>query len=821
MSYINPVPRKKTGYETPETKRIYHMIMKFIKFPLKDFHDLGIEPRRQDFEDEKLYLTRKKEYEFWKKYPNTGYFFTGCHWYGADQNSMAALLAFAAKFDAFDEETAGVSRETILSCAIKTVRYACFTHDTGPADCVRVDGKNKLQAKTKWGGNYTPWPGPRNKFFQSSQVGSGMTHFGFAVWALWEDLDEETRQMAYNVVTDYAERWVDYEPRDGTYYNTQAEENGWTALGLYTAASFFADDPRAPQWRESARRWMMDSGMSPLDMVSGEVLSDGKPLRSIIDHIVLHPDFTTENHGMVHPDYLAAPLGCRTKIALFSRLTGAEDFPGMWHNWDNIYEKVFKLCAGIDGGEIPIQGQDWWYYKIYEILGVHTAARLVHGDPYAAMLQKKNLDTIETVQTGHLSGTFMDNDPDKCIISPASFQTLTDMEPSVPIALLYIYLWHYCCGEGVAPVSDAAYEEKYDQVKHFPFGGSVVQRTENTFNTFSYRNSATAFVLPKDKIWLITTPPCASFGVMEFASGCDENPGLSNQYVIREMKNVRVYDDKDTFAASGTIDRGLGQVEQNVSFVALPDGNAVYFRRVKALKDCTINRFTSGLVGVRNENYKYLTDLARGFRELYVNDAAAEKMPGYVGGEDIVYTYNDVKYLSIDNKISYLLHGSRKVQYVNHHNYPKWKGVEDFLVTDLYENKSLKAGEELSPFVMVSLPNQSIEDAKKAYETFAVSSCGTADAVLFNDRLVYASALDTESMVSASFAMEKNSFALFEGQMSFKNGVFTWSDTVLPGGSGYRDALGYIASDRNFDAVGLSDGTVLIRYEGETEYHTL
>jgi len=796
MSYTNPRPFPKSEYCTPEMQQIHAMVLKFLRFVCPNFHN-------------------------WDVRPNSGYLFSGCHWYGYDQNELSYILAFAAKFGEFDESLAGISKKEVLDMAIKVVRYSCFTHDTGPEDCVRVDGKNKFEANTKWGGNHIAWGGHRAKFFQASQVGYGLSYFGLALWFLWEDLDEETRQMAYNVITDYAERWVDYEPRDGVYFNTQAEENAWTAVGIYVAASLFPDDPRASAWKESANRWILDSGTIPLDMFSSEVLTDGTQLRTKIDHITLHPDYTTENHSTMHPTYLSLPFAYRAEICLYTLLTGEKELPGIRNNWKQVYNRIFKFWSGADGGCVPVQSHDWWYNRFSDQVVVHAATRLLFDDPYAAYLEKLSLSMYESMQAGHPLGTFLDKDPARCIASAKDHQTMEDFEPDIPAFLIFAYMLHYCLGEGIAPVSKEQFETDTASVRNYPFGGALVHRTPETMSSFAYRNSALAFVLPQDKLWTITAPPASCFGTMCFESGCPENPGLSNQEIIRYTDDLRIYDGKDSYGASMTIDRGLGRVRQDVSFVSMADGTAVSFQHVTAKKDCTIKEYNGGLVGIRNEYFEHLPQYAKGYRMLSVNDMPAQRMDGYVGGADIWHDYADVRYAAIDDKISYLLSGSNGVRYISHHDYPKWKGVEDFLVLNRYENLKLKSGEELPRFITVFLPNQDIHTAKKAYDTFYVSMENTADAVIFADRLVYASMEHTQSVISASFELKGKDIPLFAGRISFKNGVYTWSDSVLPRFCGYRNALGYIASDRTFDAVGLPDGTVLIRYEGETVFHSL
>ncbi len=793
MAYINPAPLKRDGYSTPEMKRIYTLLLKFIKYPMKNFHE-------------------------WTCRPNAGYFFSGCYWYGQIDCMMIGLLAFLAKYGEYDEGIAGISRKTVLETAIKCLRYACFTHDTGPEDCVRADGKNKLQANTKWGGNYCTSDTPHDRFFQGTQVGGRMVHLAYGAWFLWDELDEETRQMVYNVITDYAERWCTYEPKTGVYDDTQTEENGWTALGISAAAYIFHDDPRAEKWKEAALRWMLDSTNRSLDLFSEEILPDGRPLRSVIGHLTLHPDFTAENHGFVHPVYMNTPFEYRITMGLFSMLSGAGEFPGLRHNLKNIYDSTFRYWSADDGGMLPIQSQDWFYYRIENYLSAHTMMRLLYDDPYAAYLEERCFETFEKTQAGHPNGTFIDNEPEKCVLNPT--QAMDEFEPTLAVFLVNIYLWHMCLGSGIAAVTREEFEKGTAAVKNYPFGGTAIQRTVDSFSCFSYRNKGVLAVFPKDNLWTITVPPSSTFGKLQFADDCKGRRGISNQAIIHEMKDVQIYDERDSYSASAWIDRGYGRIRQNVAFVSLPDGRGVYFQRVKAMEDCVISSFTSGLTGIRNELYTHLGNRAKGYRDLYINDAVPERMRGYIGGEDIVHDFSDVKYAAVDDKISYLLYGSGSVRYTEHHNYPSWKGIEDFLVLNQYENITLHAGESLPRFILVYLPNRDITEAAAAYKNATVSEEGGMDAVILDDILVW-SIYGNDIPKSADFVWDKGEVPLFEGVCSLKNGKYSWTCRVKPKDGGYRVAAKKIRSDRDFDAVVLPDGEILIRYEGESSYIVL
>ncbi len=767
--YLEAAPLRICGGENAFTKRYYAMVLKWLRYPLQNYHT-------------------------WPNRPNCGYFFSGCGWYGDDQNSMAAVAAVLSKMGSYDETAAGISRKKLRKIAVQTLRYACFTHDTGPEDCVRADGKNKLQANTKWGGNYVTSEDSRSKFFQGTQVGTGLAMFGIAAWFLWEDLDEETKRMCYRVITDYAERWADYEPREGVYYNTQCEENAWTASGIAVAAHMFPTDPRAEKWKNGCISWMLDSASIPTDQYDTSRLNDGTRLCDRLDHITFHPDFTTENHGIVHPDYMLAALTYRVRINLFTLLSDGQEYPGLRCHWKEIYDQTLKIWAASDGGAVPVQSQDWWYYKTSYSLTAHTATNLLFHDREAAYLEEITASCAESVQNGNESGCFIENDPTKCIVNARSFQDIGDMEISIATHLLTVYLYHYILGMGELPASRPEFEASVAGVHSYPFGGSILKRTEESFSCFSWRNSALAFVLPRDLIWTITTPPCSVFGTMEFRSPSFSGAPLANEMRIHQVTDEYIERGEDSFSASARIQRGFGAIRQDVAFCALPTGDAVYFEQVKAEQDCELSSFRSGLIGIRNEHYPLLPEHAKGYRDLYVNDSAPVRMKGYYGGEqDDIYEFDAADYIAVDDKMAYLTRGSSGVTYVGHHVYPKWKGVEDFLILNNHKGKlSLSAGEELPPFLIVFLPNQSIEEAKKknALLQTAKSNQNGVEAVLLDQTLVYHSNRYESVTANLSVLLKTAEIPVLEGVSSYRDGILSWNTRIPARKCGFAQAKG-------------------------------
>ncbi len=76
-------------------------------------------------------------YAPWPERPDCGHFFGGCHWYGSETAGPALTFALAASSPEYDETATGTSRAELRRIARDAVRYLCFTHDTGPPECVR------------------------------------------------------------------------------------------------------------------------------------------------------------------------------------------------------------------------------------------------------------------------------------------------------------------------------------------------------------------------------------------------------------------------------------------------------------------------------------------------------------------------------------------------------------------------------------------------------------------------------------------------------------------------------------------------------------
>ncbi|RJS84123.1 hypothetical protein CW702_02910, partial [Candidatus Bathyarchaeota archaeon] len=235
-------------------------------------------------------------FDEWPTRPNCGYFFGGVYWYGSETAVPLKVLALTASSPEYNEEITGYSKREIIETAVKALRYLCYTHDTGPDDCVRPKGgwgRPELYG-TKWG--------EKGKgFFKESQCGINISNIVLSALLLRRNLDNETWGMVANICADYLERFGSMSPKSGVYNNTQMEENAWTALGLTASHLFLSRHYKARFWEENAKRWMFCTATVPEDMYSSTLIETKTARQLCKGTFTTLPDLMTENHGFVHP----------------------------------------------------------------------------------------------------------------------------------------------------------------------------------------------------------------------------------------------------------------------------------------------------------------------------------------------------------------------------------------------------------------------------------------------------------------------------------------------------------------------------------------
>jgi hypothetical protein len=161
--------------------------------------------------------------------PGAGHWGTGVSDGNEGIRAVSEMVLTSAALLKYSDVLSDTERREYMSRATAALRYAAATHLIGTQKC--PDGK-------QWGGNW------------QSAMWTGT--LGFGAWLIWNDLDQELRKDVERVVASEADRFLGSKPPTGRWFDTKAEENGWTLICLSLAANMFPSHPHAAAWNEKA-----------------------------------------------------------------------------------------------------------------------------------------------------------------------------------------------------------------------------------------------------------------------------------------------------------------------------------------------------------------------------------------------------------------------------------------------------------------------------------------------------------------------------------------------------------------------------------------
>lgn len=671
-----------------------------------------------------------KYYKKWSVKENCGHYFGGAYVYEMESASAAIVGAILSTLGDYDAEITGITREEMQKRAISTIRYLCFTHTTGPDDCVRDKSHHEIYSGKKWGFIY-------NNFFRDSQTGVGISFIGLAAWLLWDKLDGETHKMVERLVISYADKYSGMIPGTGVYNDTQCEENAWTSLGISTALYMFPKHSQAKVWMDGYINWSLNSSVTFKDKLEKEWDKVSYQSRGGIPHngktygissVTFHPDFTTENHGYVHPDYMGAGIILKMSSVIFPLLVGAEPLESSMYNVENLYNRAIKPLCGMDGNPIPVQGQDWFYHRHANKLFMHASMNLLFNDPDAAYFEEQCLEVTEKRQDSTGLGALLEKNGKDLAVTPG-LQSAFDMEGGTVRTIILAYLMHLTKGRGVMASTKDDVAGKLCGNHFYPYGGIYIHRTLDSLTSFATRCSVMGLSIPSDGLWGITSDFMGFTGLLRKSNAGDEyfaKKKINWMDLGIETENLKINEYKEGFSLFADIPRAGGDIRQSVSFSALPGGQSVYIEKITAINDIDIAVSDTGRISIGNENFEKIGERAKGSRKVWFNSLEQTFIASYEGVNQVM-EYDNVKYINVDNIIGYLLFDSRGVEYINMHEYPKWKGLENILVCNKGKTGLINKGEAMPLFAMMSLPNTSFDDTKNIYSqtqvTFKDENC--------------------------------------------------------------------------------------------------
>lgn len=681
-----------------------------------------------------------EQFADWDGRPDCGHFFGGSYFYGVETAFPMFLYALLSKFGDYNQSITGIPREELINKVIKALRYLAFTNEYGPKDCVREKSTNVYANGTKWGAE-------GEEFFRATAIGRTGAFMALTAMMYRDRVDDEIFNIIEKIITAYADRWSNELPRTGTYFDTQSEENAWTAMGISGALVLYKKHPNREKWLEGFNRWALNSIVTYKDRMNTGTF-EGKSLRNFwFKGVTFHPDMTCENHSFVHPSYVAAGMNLKFEAAIMLKMAGSEIPKSVFYNNEKVFEAALSKWCQDDGILIPIQGQDWWYTRYHGDHIMHSIMSVFYKNENSATYLKNSIVKMEQLQLSHSKHTLLEENPDQKIDEHGHY-SLKDMEHSSVLNLLFSYLFHTYFGDAPADKPMEQINRELEGVYEYPFGCTIINRKKDSFSNFNWRNKVMAVNLPKDGMWTITPIIASMTGEIRFKNRTLPD-SICNERDIRDSVKSNIYNKKDGFGATCTVLRDE-KITQDISFVSLPDGVTVYTDRFTINKDCETTKFHGGLIGVRNENIKHFGDLAKGHVQIYTGKKE-HTFKGWFGGEnDDTVMLEKTGILNIDNKMGYVYLGSNGVKYINKHHYTAWKGVEDQLVFNNIEEGKFKAGQTIPTFTLIAAPNYTYEDTKNLMESVIICETASDDIMAYeiNGYLITCNFTDDDATIN-------------------------------------------------------------------------
>jgi hypothetical protein len=583
----------------------------------------------------------------------------------------AYALAVLTRFDESGETVGHRSRDDLRRLAVSMIRAVVRTH--------------------KLGGGQAEW----NRFRSAREL-----HLlGTGAWLLWDRLDAETRLLVAQILEYEADRFLDAPAPARLHGNTQAESNAWTAGGLAVAACMLKSHPHHPRWAAKANEYMISAYATAQDAESEEPV-DGRPLKTWLSGPNALPDYTVENHGFIHTDYLAA-ISEMVRSAVAYRLADLPLPQAATFNAD----KVFDLLAFLllpDGSHLYPQGTDYTPRRLDSFFQVCNLVPL-RPDPLRKTCFLRALDSLEKMAAER---------PEL----PMSGWIGSPYNLSITWGLTQNYLMCRLYGDGGTVLPDDGLEKALAGVRVFEFGQFVVHRTAETLSSFSWHHRAApprvmGLTMPLDRDVLCYPMPGSYLGdVREHAADAPTTVPVSLK-LLQHKVDAR----DDGFSVLASLERCSGKVRQNCAFVSLPEGASVYLEERTAVGKVEISLATSGNVVIFDD-------------PRWVYQSGPRKFFGKLGELSPAATPHEGSWLNVDDRLGYVSLGATRVRLEKRPGRPAiFRGSNTMYDTCRLEflhvapevglpSAEFRDGERIGAFVLVSCPNQTAKETAAVAE---------------------------------------------------------------------------------------------------------
>lgn len=600
--------------------------------------------------------------------------------------TSAYVFAVLARFGKPDETMGGVPREKLEELARIMISAVIRTHPASGAPQASPTWWHKLSA------------------LRFDHI------FGMGAWLLWEKLSTETQLLVARILEHDADLYLEEPAPAQLYDDTQAESNAWNASGLALAYCMLKQHPHRDAWGDKAKEFMISAYATERDVTSRRLL-DGKPLNQWLRGPNTFPDYTVENHGFIHPIYMAA-VSEKVRTAICYRLADEPVPEAAPFNAEHVLDMLMFLNLP-DGNHLYVQGTD---YDPRRLDSFFQACNIVplNPNPLRTACFLRVLESMERMARErpdrHLSGNI-----------------IFDFDFGTSWGLIENYLMRRLFGSPTEAIPNEQIEARLAGVHLNEAGKFVVHRTPRTISSFSWHavacgSQVMGVTMPLDKDVLCFPCPGSYLGDIR------ESPDSQNAAI--EVEDSKVATSADGFNVLTALKRCLGKVQQNCAFVSLPDGQSVYLEERVARDNLSIASAESGNLWIYDDlRWPFQTQE----RVFYARAGILQPAPGQV---------HNGNWLNISNHMGYVALGSDTFTLARGiDNYQTWRLA--FLHSVSLKNpQRFHLGQTIGVFGLVSCPHQVKDDtAELARGISARGWLVKADgvlAVVVNSYILYA-----------------------------------------------------------------------------------
>jgi hypothetical protein len=503
----------------------------------------------------------------------------------------------------------------------------------------------------------------------------------------------------------------------------------------------FQKHPNAKLWRERAIVYMMNAFSTKADHTDNRKV-DGKRIRDWVTTVCVHPDYTLENHGRVHPDYMSA-FNLNLHNPLLYRLGGLKVPEAAYHHVMDTYH-VLEHMTATNGPQFYLNGQDWWPHRMDNAVEFGGFLSVLKNDRNAAFLERAALGTHKKMHARFDDGRQF-----------ASWE-FNYPNPEEDNMALYadLYLTHRLFGDGPKPATAAEFQAQQSGVRIFDIGGFVTHRTPEKFVSFAWVNGAMGLIFPSDDTWFSSPYERGMVGRITLQGVQDTVPKVE-EHTVRELR-LDQNDKGGGFAFVGKISRCEGKVEQRVAMISLPGAPVVYVESHLAREAIDVREVATAMFAVLNEDDKLFEK-----NERRVWTAEGEHfMRGAVREPARHHKWNTT-WANIDDRLSVVVQASGKMFYYENHRLERARLHQMLSANYLSDSGKKERGEIFSEAVTVWLPNAShtfkpdLSSKKLAEDVFDVRFADIQILVNFGDEKVNTPA-GMLSRLSADVRMARN-----------------------------------------------------------------